>query len=252
MSEQTELNYKRINNASETKERLKIILIGHVIFWVVFGIIILIFGDINIALATNPGFTVDETYWFYKIIKIYTDMFMIIQLGTIVAVILCLSIPKWKPYRRPMLEAFYSVVMAGIFIESLKTIIGRPRPFQEGSPIKDQINNFNEPSDAGSMPSGHVGYTGAALLPHALRIKNLAISIIISVFNVGMMYTRMYLGIHFATDVLVANMISLGCAIGSFFLFQQIYKKGTIKHKHEWIIFIIGLLIFVATFVLLK
>lgn len=243
---------KWINNSSEAKVRIKWLLISHVIFWIILGIIILIFGDEQLALATNPGFAIDETHWTYKVVKIYSDTFIVVQLGTIVATILVLIIPKCKSYRRPMLETSYTILFAGIFVESLKPLASRPRPFQEGSPIADEINVFGEQTDSGSMPSGHVAYTGAGVLPHAIWMKKVVISIILSIFSAGMMYIRMYLGVHYATDVLVGNIISLGCAILSFFLFQRIYKNGTIKRSQEWLIFVIWLVVFIATQVLLR
>jgi len=255
MSEQeltsTNNESKWINSASEAKVRIKWLLISHVIFWIIFGIIVLIFGDEQLALATNPGFAIDETHWSYKVVKIYSDTFIVIQLGTIVATILFLIIPKCQPYRRSMLETSYTILFAGIFVESLKTLANRLRPFQEGSPIADEINVFGEETDSGSMPSGHVAYTGAGVLPHAIWMKKVVISIILSIFSAGMMYIRMYLGVHYATDVLVGNIISLGCAILAFLLFQRIYKNGSIKRSQEWLIFVIWLVAFLGIQVLL-
>jgi membrane-associated phospholipid phosphatase len=249
---ETEEKCKRINSQSEAKIRLKQLLIGFVIFWIIWGVIILIFGDEKLALAINPGFEIDESYWSYKIIKFYSDSFIGIVLGTILVTIIVLSVPKLKAYRRPMLEAFFSMAIASIFVESLKTIVGRIRPFQEGSPIADQINTFGETTDSGSMPSGHVAYSGAAVLPHAIWLKSKIISGIISIYIAGMMYVRMFLGVHYATDVLVGSIISLGSAIGVFFLFERIYRNGTIPRKIEWGLFVFGLVMYIVMQVILN
>ena len=67
-----------------------------------------------------------------------------------------------------------------------------------------------------------------------------------------MMHFRIFLGIHYATDVLVGSIISLGSSIGAFFLFEFIYRKGIISRKHEWGLFIIGLVIFIGLQVVLN
>ena len=245
MSEQEKKNLKWINTAPQAKERLKWLLIGQIIFWILWGIMVLIFGDEQLALAANPGFTIDETHWSYKVIKIYSDSNFVLLLGTILGCLLILIIPKCEPYRRPILEAFASVAIAGTFVGIIKPVVGRIRPFQEGSPIADQINNFDEPANLGSMPSGHVAATGSAALPHAIWTTKKILSVIIAVYSAGMMYVRMYLGVHYATDVLVSNMLAVMGVIIAFFVFQQIYKNGSIKRKYEWFIFL-GILLFMV------
>jgi len=249
-TQNTEVKPTKINSTEEAKQRIKHMLIGHAIFWALWGVLVLILGDEKIVLAINPGFAIDESHWSYIAVKLYSYTFMVLQLGTLIMVILFMSIPKWKAYRRPMLEAFFSVLLAGVFIESIKGWAGRLRPFQEGSPIADQINFFGETTDSGSMPSGHVGYTAAAALPHALRLKSKVVCWIISIYSAGMMYIRMFLGVHYASDVLVGNIIGLGCAIGTFYLFELIYRKGAISRKQEWLVFAIGIIVFIIQIML--
>ncbi len=93
------------------------------------------------------------------------------------------------------------------------------------------------------MPSGHVGYSGAATFPHAIWAKKLVVSILIAVYGVGMMYVRMFLGLHYATDVLVGNIIAVGGSALSFLIFQRCYKDGEISRKKEWLVFLGGFLI---------
>jgi undecaprenyl-diphosphatase len=238
-----ELELTRINSSQEVKLRISRMLIGHVIFWAILGTLVLLVGDEELALAANPGFSMDDSHWFYKVVKLYSDTFIVVQLITFVLLILFMSIPKWRAYRRPMLENFFAGLIAGIFIETLKGWVGRVRPFQDGSPIADQINIFGETTDTGSMPSGHVGYTAAAVFPHALRLKSKIVCWVLSLYSAGMMYTRMFLGVHYASDVLVGSIIALGSAIGAFYLFELIYRKGNISRKQEWLIFAVGFLI---------
>ena len=102
------------------------------------------------------------------------------------------------------------------------------------------------------MPSGHVAYHGAGILPHAVWVKSKIACWVLSVFSAGMMYVRMFLGVHYATDVLVGNVISLAGALGAFFLFEFIYRKGKISRKQEWIVFTAGVVLFLGTQMLLR
>ena len=250
MTEQVGQESKRLNNLAEVKIRLKWLVIGHVIFWVILGLMVLIFNDYNIAVAVNPG-DGDESYWIYKVIKVLSDTLLVTQGGTLIVTILCLSIPKWAPYRRTMLEILYSLLFAGIFVESLKNL-NRIRPFQDGSPVADAINPYSEDPDVGSMPSGHVGYTGAVILPHAVWIRNVVICVIISIYNASMLYVRMFLGVHYASDVLMGNIISIVSVVGSFLLFSKIYKDGPITRKKEWIIFGLWVVLFFGSQIILR
>lgn len=235
----------RICESKEAINRIKWLIIFHTVLWIIIALFILLVGDDELVLIINPGFGIDESHLSYILVKIYSDTFLIVNLGLLILVIIFMSVSRLENYRRPMLEAFYSVLIAGFFIEPMKDLFARPRPFQEGSPIADQINNFGETTDSGSMPSGHVGYTGAAVLPHAIRLKNVTIAIILSLYSAGMMYIRMFMGVHYASDVLIGNIISLVSAILAFFLFELIYRRINVKRKLEWLIFFFGIIIFI-------
>ena len=214
-----------VNDSKASIKRIKWLWIGYGISWFIFGIIILIVTDEQLALFFNPGYVMTESDPIYLLMKFYSDTFIIVNLGPLFLVVIILCISKLENYHRPMLEAFYAGLFAGFLIEPMKSIINRIRPFQEGSLIKDQINTFGETTDTGSMPSGHVGYTGATLLPHSIRLKSIIIVVVIVLYNAGMMYARLFLGVNYASDVLVGNIISLLCATFAFFMFEKIYKR---------------------------
>ena len=221
--------------------RIKWMLICHVFFWLIFGILILVVGDSELLLLINPN-DIDNTHIIYKIVKLYSDVFYVLLFGTSLAVPIFLAVPKLENYRRPMLESYTSMILGGILVtQILKAGIARYRPFDIDSPIKDQINLFGdtqEGRDAGSMPSGHVSTTGSVLLPHAINLKNNVVAILISIFSAGMMYARMFLGMHYATDVLVGNIVAVVISIATFFMFEGLYRKGRMKRAYEWIIYL--------------
>ena len=205
-------------------------------------------GGAELLLLINPN-DIDNTHISYKLVKLYSDTFYVLFIGISIIVPVFLAVPKLKDYRRPMLESFTSMILGGIIVtQILKALIGRYRPFDQSSPIKDQINLFGdvqEGRDAGSMPSGHVSTVGAVMLPHAIHLKNIVSAIIISLFSAGMMYARMFLGMHYATDVLVGSIIYVMISILTFFLFELLYNKIEMTNKREWLIYIVLVVPFV-------
>ena len=235
-------------NYEEALNRIKWILICHGILWIIFGIAILVVGDAELLLLANPN-DIDNTHISYKLVKLYSDTFYVLFIGIVIIVPIFLAVPKLKDYRRPMLESFTSMMLGGLLVtQIIKALVGRYRPFDQSSPIKDQINLFGdvqEGRDAGSMPSGHVSTVGGVMLPHAIHLKNIVSAIIISLFSAGMMYARLFLGMHYATDVLVGSIIYVMISILTFFLFELLYSKVDMKNKHEWLIYIVLVVPFV-------
>jgi len=229
-------------NSEEAKNRIRWILICHGIGWILFGIIILVVGDSELLLLVNPS-DMDTTNILYILVKLYSDTYYFFLIGIIFMVPIFLAVPKLENYRRPMLESFTSFIIGGLLVtQVLKAGIARYRPFDESSPIADQINLFGdiqEGRDAGSMPSGHVSTTGSIMLPHAIHLRNMVSATIISVYCAGMMLARMFLGMHYATDVLVGSIIYVVIAIFTFYLYELLYQKIEMKNKYEWLIYIV-------------
>ncbi|MDL9937695.1 phosphatase PAP2 family protein [Gordonia sp. ABSL1-1] len=104
-----------------------------------------------------------------------------------------------------------SVVVASAVAEVIKLIVARPRP-----PALDQINGFEATL---SYPSGHVTGTAALLVAVALVLTATAaraarVGALFAALAVTVLIacTRLYLGVHWLTDVSAGLVIGVGSA----------------------------------------
>ena len=221
------------------KKQHKQILIFFIALWVLMAVILVVFGDVNLALALNGK----AAGVLSAIVTIYTDsIYFIVGFIAILALISMFS-KKLGKYRRLLLASWLSYVFSAITITSLKIIINRSRPFVQ---MPSQINTFgHHPSDP-SFPSGHSGSSAAVLTPLALKSNSKILSAIYILIHIGMMYTRLYLGVHWFSDVLVGSIIGVLIAYFSLYLLERGYEKNIITQKVEWAIVLICLVVTIA------
>lgn len=96
-----------------------------------------------------------------------------------------------------------------IFIEALKRIVNRQRPFE--------VDSFIEKLSGGGSPSFPSGHTADAfLIATALSIlfpKKTGWLVVIWIWAFTVAYTRVVLGVHYPSDVTSAMLISTGIAL---------------------------------------
>lgn len=102
---------------------------------------------------------------------------------------------------------------------TLKPLVARVRPFDlaEGGELI-----ITKPSDF-SFPSGHtsVSFAGAsAIFAHDKKYGIFAL-----IFAVLIAISRLYLYVHFPTDVLAGAIVGAFCAMVSYYTFKAIFKK---------------------------
>ena len=123
----------------------------------------------------------------------------------------------------------------------LKNIIARTRPYDE---IEGLINLVGKQSDY-SFPSGHTGAAFAvagAMLVVALfglpMIENSGeisrkdpslsfklISVLLIMYATLLAFSRMYVGVHYPTDVLCGLLLGLGTSAMAYLIYQMAIKK---------------------------
>ena len=126
---------------------------------------------------------------------------------------------------------FINVYLLGVSVnEGLKNIIRRPRPFA-GYP--DHIRSIGERTPGFSMPSGHSQSLAniSAQLSKQYRSKRAGdVLLPLGVYlTIAVMFSRMFLGQHYLSDVLV------GCAVGVASVFLFSYLFDLLGNREEWI-----------------
>lgn len=131
----------------------------------------------------------------------------------------------WKKYRKIGMAS--SLALMGSFILNnliLKNAVGRIRPYEV---IPDLVLIGNKAWDA-SFPSGHSGCSFAAatvfflMFPKKIGIPAIILAAIIA-------FSRLYIGIHYPTDVLVGTLDGILLGMGSVMLIKQ--KTGLDERK---------------------
>lgn len=101
------------------------------------------------------------------------------------------------------------------------------RPFEDYNDIE---NKRPETATGHSMPSGHVQGSSSFFTAMALYLKKHRYLIVAIALTVLMMFSRMYLGVHYLKDVIVGAVIGISIAIVAHIFFQKYRDKPKQLH----------------------
>ncbi len=123
---------------------------------------------------------------------------------------------SWTEKHEPYVIGFSLVATVGITY-GLKKIVNRPRPFVTYSDI------YQKDSHVGpySFPSGHTSSAFALATSVSLCYPKWYVIAPAALWAITVGCSRMYLGVHYPTDVLIGALIGSGCAV----LTYQLNKK---------------------------
>lgn len=140
----------------------------------------------------------------------------------LVAIILYLCIDKKYAYQ------FVNVFFIGhMSVEVTKLCVSRPRPY-----TYDSVISIGEETSGYSFPSGHTHSIANLSTQLSIKTKNKWVIIVGAVLTLLVMFTRVYLGQHFLSDVLVGLLYGVVIA----FAFTKLW--ALLKDKEEYISFV--------------
>jgi membrane-associated phospholipid phosphatase len=112
------------------------------------------------------------------------------------------------------LSVFVSLVLNSV----IKVLVQRPRPFQ----VDDQIVNLRPATSGGyAFPSGHTQGASSVFGSVAVWVKKRWVSIVAAIIVVMVALSRMYLGVHYLSDVIVGGILGIGIGLLIFRLFVK-------------------------------
>ncbi len=110
----------------------------------------------------------------------------------------------------------------------LKDLFGRPRPYMQSEELVTLIRQLS----SYSFPSGHtsVSFSGALVL-YRMMPKKVSIPALILAAMIG--FSRLYVGVHFPTDVLGGIVVGIIASTAAYYLVQYLGRKNKFFNMKE-------------------
>lgn len=165
-------------------------------------------------------------------------------------IVVILFIVYWCFSKTKAVNIAFSLFTSMLFNNLLKGLIARKRPFEvEGKEYLRKLDSSKDGATSSSFPSGHsmngaAFYGGIVFNWRAKRFWALRLISILAIITVGL--TRIYLGVHFPTDVIFGVLFGLIIALITTFLQEILGNKKIILYLIILLIFVPCL--FVPTF----
>ncbi len=122
-------------------------------------------------------------------------------------------------------QALVTVMTASCVTTGIKSAVRRLRPFVSGTVDKVNVDNIvvstADLDPDMSFPSGHATATSSFFTTLAIRIRKPLAIALSALFVLLVMLSRLYLGVHYPSDVLTGLAIGVACA----FLWNLVYAK---------------------------
>lgn len=165
--------------------------------------------DDQVLINLSERRTPERTSFFLFLSK-YND---VVNIGVPVGLLAAGVIADDKQMRQNALYVGSSAVVNGIATLLIKKLVKRPRPFNG----QVKINAVYQPRQF-SFPSGHTStaFTTATALSHAYPKWYVIAPAYLVAGSVG--FSRLYLGVHYPTDVAAGAILGTGSALSMGFL----------------------------------
>lgn len=179
--------------------------------------------DFRILKSINHSYTPTGGIVF----KTVTNSINPISLGLPVGLFIGGKASKNKEMVWNSFEIASATAINGLFTTTIKLSVHRERPFIT------YPNDITKYSVAGSysFPSGHTSMAFCTATSISLMYPKWYIIVPAYLWAGSVGYSRMYLGVHYPTDVLAGALIGTGTSIGTHYIFKYIKTKRSKKNQ---------------------
>lgn len=154
-----------------------------------------------------------------RVFQVITDSAAIVAYGVPFVIIILSFLCKNVANKRKGIIIGASILLSGIFASVLKYSINRSRPFE----VYNFIQNVGE-GGSPSIPSGHTADAFAIATAICLAYPKWYVIIPFSAWACAVGYSRMDLGVHYPSDVLVGALIGSSAAFLCYKINQRIVR----------------------------
>lgn len=136
-------------------------------------------------------------------------------------ILIALVLLIFKKTRTAGIMVLVSLIINHILTnEILKDLFGRPRPYT----VSGELTTLIKQLSSYSFPSGHTSTSfAAAFVMLRMLPKKFGIPALVLATMVG--FSRLYVGVHYPTDVLGGIVVGFMCSVWAHYLVQVIKKK---------------------------
>ena len=147
--------------------------------------------------------------------------------GAAIIVIFIIAIIS-KKHKRLSMKLLFSVVLTSISCLILKSTINRMRPYV----LDTTVQLIVKPEVTTSFPSGHTFFAFSSATVCFMYNKKLGI--VMYIYAIIMAFSRLYLYVHFPTDVLFGIIFGIITGIIAYKLEDFVFTKKENLHKKSY------------------
>ncbi len=161
--------------------------------------------------------TVDETIllwiqetvrqgWLSPLVEFYTTL----GNGGLLWIVLSLALLCWRPTRRVGAASLLALAIGFLCTNvAVKPLIQRPRPYTAVEGLVPLLTS----GDPNSFPSGHTCAAFACCVTWARFAARRWVKVLCLILAVLMGFSRLYVGVHFPSDVIAGCVVGCLCAL---------------------------------------